>query len=120
MVFSGGEAAQAVRNHQARMIAETQRLSELGPLRALNSWQVKPVVVSGVPHRAILRVAAETQADLIVMGTSRSGGLRELLAGSTSRAVLRRAACPVLLVAEERRGVAGDERVVTFLQRKAS
>jgi nucleotide-binding universal stress UspA family protein len=97
MVFSGGEAVQVLRDHQGRSASASQRLRRLVPFQALDWSQVNPIVVSGAPCRAILRVAAETGADLIVMGMTRRSALGEVLAGSTSRAVLRRATCPVLL-----------------------
>jgi nucleotide-binding universal stress UspA family protein len=46
----------------------------------------------------ILRVAQETHADLIVMGTHGRTGLGRLLMGSVAEQVIRKAACPVLSV----------------------
>jgi nucleotide-binding universal stress UspA family protein len=46
----------------------------------------------------ILRVAAETRADLIVMGTHGRTGLSRLLMGSIAEQVVRRAPCSVLTV----------------------
>jgi nucleotide-binding universal stress UspA family protein len=53
-------------------------------------------VEAGEPSDAILRVAAEDRADLVVMGTHGRTGLSRLLIGSVAEAVLRRASCPVL------------------------
>jgi nucleotide-binding universal stress UspA family protein len=50
----------------------------------------------GSPARTILYVAAEIQADLIVMGAQGRGPLGVMLFGSTTQTVLQRAACPVL------------------------
>ncbi len=47
---------------------------------------------------AILSVARNTEADLIVMGTASKHGLRKMILGSTAESVLRRATCPVLTV----------------------
>jgi len=55
-------------------------------------------VEEGTPVEEILRVAAETQCDLIVMGTHGRRGLSRLLMGSVAEQVLRRAPCPVLTV----------------------
>jgi nucleotide-binding universal stress UspA family protein len=52
----------------------------------------------GDPVTAILRVAREVGADLIVMGTHGRRGLGRLLLGSVAELVVRRAACPVLTV----------------------
>jgi nucleotide-binding universal stress UspA family protein len=46
----------------------------------------------------ILRVATETPADLIVMGTHGRTGLGRLLMGNVAERVVRRATCPVLTV----------------------
>jgi nucleotide-binding universal stress UspA family protein len=46
----------------------------------------------------ILRVAQETGADLIVMGTHGRTGLGRLLMGSVAEQVVRKAPCPVLTV----------------------
>jgi nucleotide-binding universal stress UspA family protein len=55
-------------------------------------------VVSGKPWREILRVAAEAQADLIVMGVQGRHPVDLMLFGSTTHHVVREAACPVLTV----------------------
>ena len=47
---------------------------------------------------AILRIAGEARADLIVMGTHGRTGLGRLLMGSVAEQVVRRAPCPVLTV----------------------
>ena len=56
------------------------------------------LVESGVAWEAILRVAREQQADMIVMGTHGRTGLNRLLLGSVTERVLRQAPCPVLTV----------------------
>ncbi len=52
--------------------------------------------VDGDPAREILRVAAENECDLIVMGTHGRTGLERVLMGSVAEAVSRKAPCPVL------------------------
>jgi nucleotide-binding universal stress UspA family protein len=52
----------------------------------------------GFAATEIVRVAEETDADLIVMGTHGRTGLGRLLLGSIAEEVLRRATCPVLTV----------------------
>jgi nucleotide-binding universal stress UspA family protein len=92
MIFSASGALRQLRAYQGCAGADEQRLRELVPARALEQSRVDALVVSGSPPEAILRAASEAGAALIVMGvTPRS-------AGSTARAVLRRATCPVLLV----------------------
>jgi nucleotide-binding universal stress UspA family protein len=56
------------------------------------------VVVSGKPYVEILRIAAERQVDLIVLGVHGRSALDRLVFGSTTEHVVRRATCPVLTV----------------------
>jgi nucleotide-binding universal stress UspA family protein len=53
-------------------------------------------LVEGDPVREILRVAKDSSADLIVMGTHGWTGLARLLMGSVAENVVRKAECPVL------------------------
>jgi nucleotide-binding universal stress UspA family protein len=59
---------------------------------------VRTVLRSGVPHREIVALAAEEQADLIVIGTHGRGGVDRALLGSVADRVIRLASCPVLSV----------------------
>lgn len=52
----------------------------------------------GHPAEAIIRVAQVRNCDLIVMGSRGLGTFQELLLGSVSDQVVRRAPCPVLVV----------------------
>lgn len=55
-------------------------------------------VVVGKPAAEIVRAAGEWRADLIVVGSHGRGGLGRTLLGSVGEAVVRHAACPVLVV----------------------
>lgn len=55
-------------------------------------------IAHGKPYREILAVAAETRADLIVMGVHGRNPIDVALFGSTTNQVVRRATCPVLTV----------------------
>jgi nucleotide-binding universal stress UspA family protein len=59
---------------------------------------VEQRVESGRAHREILRIADEDQADLVVMGAHGHGVIDQMFVGSTVQHVVRRAACPVLVV----------------------
>ena len=50
------------------------------------------------PTRAIVQLASDIEADLIVVGTHGRGGLARFLLGSVAESVVRRAPCPVLVV----------------------
>jgi len=98
MVFSGGEALRYLVEYEGRAAMASERLMRLVAPGDRALCRVEPLVVSGAPHQMILRAASEAKADLIVMGVTSRSLAEELLVGSTSRAVLRRARCPVLLV----------------------
>jgi nucleotide-binding universal stress UspA family protein len=53
---------------------------------------------SGFPPHVIAQQAAETNADLIVMGTHGRTGLAHVLLGSNAERVIQQAPCPVLTV----------------------
>lgn len=63
---------------------------------------VTPMVVCGIPYLEIIRVAGETKADLLVMGTHGRSGIEHLLIGSVAERVVRKAPCPVLTVKKPR------------------
>ncbi len=52
----------------------------------------------GKPSREILRIAAEQQTDLIVVGVQGRGAANLMFFGSTTNHVVREATCPVLTV----------------------
>ena len=56
------------------------------------------VLTSGHPGEAIVKLAAERKADLIVVGTRRKRFFERLVEGSVLQEVLRRADCDVLVV----------------------
>ncbi len=66
-------------------------------------------VRGGHPAREILAVAGEIQADLIVLGSHGRGGVEHLLLGSVAEKVMRKAACPVMVVPA---GAAGKDDVL--------
>ena len=96
MVFSGSEAASVVDDWRDRVAQIGERLRAAIPAAA--SHLVKPRVVAGTAGRAILDVAADVDADLVVMGVSRRNRLHQLLFGSTFQNVVRRSLRPILAV----------------------
>jgi nucleotide-binding universal stress UspA family protein len=62
---------------------------------------VESVMTHGKPWREILRVAAERDADLIVIGVHGRGATDLLFMGSTTQHVVREASCPVLTLRSE-------------------
>jgi nucleotide-binding universal stress UspA family protein len=90
---------------QAPIDRAQERLFQLG-LPAHVFCDVHERVETGTAWKEILRVARETHADLIVLGAHKDGASRRLFLGSTANEVVRRAACPVLVVPEK--GAASD------------
>ena len=56
------------------------------------------VTRAGDPVRQVTRYAAETGADLVVLGTHGRGAVAHMLMGSVAERVVRTAPCPVLTV----------------------
>lgn len=75
-----------------------QRLQALVPDAVREFCTVHTTIVEGRASRAILRVAAERDADLIVMGVHGRGVFDLMLFGSNTHHIVRAASCPVLTV----------------------
>lgn len=73
-----------------------ERLELAVPEEVRRYCTVEPVLAEGKPYREILRVAADRQSDLIVMGVSGRGALDLMIFGSATQQVVRMAKCPVL------------------------
>ena len=56
------------------------------------------IVEHGEPATAILNYAKEHHADMIILGSHGTTAIARLLVGSTAEAVLRHAACPVVIL----------------------
>jgi nucleotide-binding universal stress UspA family protein len=72
------------------------RLKAAIPDEARTWCQPEERVESGKAYREILRVAADTRAELIVMGVHGKGAIDRWLFGSTTNHIIREATCPVL------------------------
>jgi nucleotide-binding universal stress UspA family protein len=83
--------------------AETaaDRLRDLARLCTRRGVEVRTLHRLGNPVDEIL--ARARGADLIVMGTHGHGAMYDLLVGSTTHGVLKKAPCPVLIVPPARR-----------------
>jgi nucleotide-binding universal stress UspA family protein len=90
-----------------------KRLQDLVRTHGANGVRPEWVVEKGVAPDAILGLAEEKDASLIVMGTHGRRGLDRLALGSVTERVVRRARCPVLAVRKPAHdfitpGAAGD------------
>jgi len=93
--FSDAEAATA----RLRQIAE-QRFKEILQDEKERASRLNTMIVVGKPFAEILRVAADLDFDMIVLGIRgrRQGDIEELLFGSTAEKVIRGAGIPVVCV----------------------
>ena len=62
-------------------------------------------------HDEILRQVADTQAELLVLGTHGRSGVQRLFLGSVTEKVIRKATCPTLVVPARAASVAADAPV---------
>ena len=96
--FSEADAATTkLRNKAESMLGEIlKQLPESEP-------KLETMVVVGKPFGEILRVAADLDFQMIVMGTHghRQGDIEELLFGSTAEKVLRASRIPVVCVPDD-------------------
>lgn len=94
MAFSGSEAGRASTFLRAQASEAADRLRGKIPAGV----RVDTRVTTSEPHRAILEVASDVGADLLVMGVPPRSRFDEVLFGSTLRRVLRRSKIPVLVL----------------------
>ena len=78
--------------------AAAKRLAQLRTRLAGDSVVVETAQASGSPVQAILAAAEKLPADYIVMGSHGHTALYDLIVGSTTHGVLKRARCPVVVV----------------------
>lgn len=74
------------------IVAEAAAYSKESPFLS-----IKTFVRSGSPAKAILKVAQEQNADIILMGHDQQNRFEEILKGSVAEKVQRKARCPVLI-----------------------
>ncbi|MFZ5496873.1 MAG: universal stress protein [Verrucomicrobiota bacterium] len=82
-------AAKRIAAHKLRALARHCEKKELS---------VQTIMRTGDAARTILAQAAASKAGCIVMGTHGHGAVYDLLVGSTTRGVLKKAPCPVMIV----------------------
>jgi nucleotide-binding universal stress UspA family protein len=84
---------------QEKRLYREEMQEALEAIRVLDpSIRVDRRLEEGDPATQILRVAQETNCNLIVMGSHGRTGLDRLLLGSVAEQVVRRASCPVMTV----------------------
>lgn len=77
---------------------EHQQLTELGQSMQNVEFEVTALQFQGPTVDKILEEAARVKADLIIMGSHGHGAIYNLIVGSVTGGVLKKAPCPVLVV----------------------
>jgi nucleotide-binding universal stress UspA family protein len=100
MPASALDIRSAMRAEEA-LLDSARRMAQWGALLAAQAGiEAEALVVADEISVAdtLVRVADENEARAIVVGSHRHGRLSELVLGSTSRGVIAKASCPVLVV----------------------
>ena len=84
--------------HQQQMEGAKRDLSRFVAEHAGAGAAHEIEVLSGFPADEVDRIARESGADLIVMGTHGRTGLRHLIMGSVAESVIKKTSIPVLCV----------------------
>jgi nucleotide-binding universal stress UspA family protein len=71
--------------------------------RVSSGLKIRKIIETGEPSAAIVDRAASEHVDLIVTSTHGRGGISRFLIGSVTDKLVRRSACPVLVVPVEGR-----------------
>ena len=98
--------ADPLMGQQSIIITETTEIQEENSKKLLDEiseklQDIKEVFTFsriGMPKQEILSIANEWAADLIIMGTHGRTGFNHFISGSVSESVIRRSACPVLVI----------------------
>lgn len=78
--------------------ARQRGISNLNELAKSFEIEVETILTEGDPGHEIIRVAEETNADLIVLGTHGHSGWKRFTLGSVAELVVRHAPCAVLTI----------------------
>lgn len=93
----GGAPSQSATGLKAAAVTSLEELQ----LKHADNVDVVRSVTEGKPFVEIVRYAKEHNIDLIVIGTHGQGAISHLLIGSVAENVVRKAACPVLVVRDD-------------------
>ena len=83
-----------------------EELSRIQPADA--GIETEHLLIQGDAAPEILRAAADTKCDVIVLGTHGRSGLSRLLMGSVAEQIVREASCPVMTVRSTPKRVLAD------------
>ena len=90
---------QSVRDsHAAKFHSEHRKIQEIADRLRSTSMDATALLVRGPTAETILKEALKLKADIIVVGSHGKGVAHQLLVGSISEQVIRKAECPVFVV----------------------
>jgi nucleotide-binding universal stress UspA family protein len=95
VALASGLAEDAVRT---RMLAEARERALILGAEALEGLPFSVVVAEGEVAEEVARAAREIRADLVVAGTQGRGAISSVVMGDTTREILRKSPCPVVVV----------------------
>jgi nucleotide-binding universal stress UspA family protein len=95
-----------------RLAADRAALEELRSRIGGRGVEVSHVIADGFADNALVELAGEMGADLIVVGTHGRTGLRRFLMGSIAERVVRLAGCSVLVARPGGDGAGGYHRIL--------
>jgi len=81
-----------------RFHREHRQLQEIADRLRMAGLDATALLVQGATVDTILKEASKLEVDMIVVGSHGQGAIYKLLVGSVSEGVLRKSACPVLVV----------------------
>jgi nucleotide-binding universal stress UspA family protein len=99
----GSEQVQRIREGRFGEMDELKKMAEESTARIADharaeGLQVVEAIVAGIPHKKIVKYAAEHGIKLIVMACHGRSGVSRVLLGSVTERVVRKAHVPVLVV----------------------
>lgn len=122
-----GERVRSIVEHANRQteeaLSEAQAIADNAArrLRAyFPSWIVRTEVATGRPAAQLIRLAAQTSADLVVVGTHGRSALGRFILGSVSLEVLSEASCAVRVGRCVTKGNRGGLRILVGMDRTSN
>src|SRR3954471_10566469 len=98
--YDGSPAAERALDRVAELAGDRARVVLVTATTQIESRGVVPqaVAADGEPAEALVQAARDTDAQMIVVGSTGSGYVARALLGSTAESLVRRAPCDVLVV----------------------
>ncbi len=88
-------------NADQAQVETTKKLDVIRQELEERGLKAKVIVRQGTPLEKLLDIAREEEVSMIVLGSTGKGFFKEMLMGSVSESIVRRAVCPVLVIHDE-------------------